>query len=111
MFSRSKQGAVDVISGTVPLEEESSEDLLRLAEECMTQGQPRLVIDLSRVAFIDSRGLETLLDIRDRYATEGGECKLAGPNRLCRDVLDVTGVAAEFEIASEVLEAAGSFVL
>lgn len=111
MFSHSRQGAVDVIAGSVPLDVESCERFRTFVEERLHRGQPKLVINLGGFPFIDSRGLETILEIRDRCHGLGGECKLASPNPLCRDILFATGLDAEFEIVADVIEGAGSFAL
>ena len=109
MFEHSKQGAVDLIAGDEPLHVDTLERAARLLDQCIAQGQPRLVFDLGGVALIDSAGLELLLDARERCAQRGGLLQLAAPNPLCRDVLQVTGLASEFEIFDDVLSAVGSF--
>lgn len=111
MYARSKQGRVDVIAGDQPLCAEQREELLELFDECLERGQPRVIVDLKRVPLIDSAGLELLLELRDRCRERGGAVSLAGLNPLCRDILAVTGVEAEFEIWSDVVEAAGRFAL
>jgi anti-anti-sigma factor len=111
MFKHSKQGAVDVIGGDVPLNAESRERIFELLDQCLSRGQPCVVLDLRKVPLIDSAGLEALLDVRDRCRGLGGASKLAGPNRLCLDILNATGVGTEFEVFSDVLQAAGSFAL
>lgn len=109
MFSRSKQGAVDVISGTVALNLEMCGHLISLVEECLGHGQPRVIIDLKNVPYIDSAGLESLLDVRDRCLEAGGHCKLCAPNHLCQDIFLATGMREEFEILDNVVQGAGSF--
>jgi anti-anti-sigma factor len=111
MYTRSKQGRIDVITGDLPLGAEQRDDVQELLDECIDHGQPRIVIDLKRVPLIDSCGLELLLDLRDRCQERGGSVTLAAPNPLCRDILSVTGVGSEFEIWSDVIEAAGRFAL
>lgn len=111
MFARSKQGAVDVIAGNGPLNAPNCESLRKLIDAATAQGQPRLVIDLRQVPFIDSAGLELLLDALDRCHHLGGGCKLAAPNALCLDILNATGVGLQFEIFGDMLEGAGSFAL
>ena len=111
MFARSRQGAVDVITGDVPLNVDTCGDFQQQIEACLNRGQPRLVIDLRDVPFIDSAGLELLLDIQDRCVQSGGTCKLAAPNPLCTDILTATAVGLEFETYPDAIEAAGSFAL
>ena len=109
MFTRSKQGAVDVISGTDPLNGEHIDEASQVVDECLSAGQPRIVFDLRQVPLIDSAGLELLLNVHDRCIERGGLLQLAAANTLCRDILEVTGVVSEFELFSDAVEAAGSF--
>ncbi len=109
MFTRSRQGAVDVISGTDPLNVDHVEDASTVVDECLAAGQPRLVLDLREIPLLDSAGLEFLLEVRDRCIERGGQLQLAAPNVLCRDILEVTGVTSDFELFSDAVEAAGSF--
>ncbi|MFG0297566.1 MAG: STAS domain-containing protein [Maioricimonas sp. JB045] len=111
MFSRTRQGAVDVITGEVPLNVDSCDEFMRQIDACLIQGQPRLVLDLRNVPFIDSAGLELMLEIQDRCVESGGTCKLAAPNPLCTDILTATAVGLEFETYPDAIEAAGSFAL
>lgn len=109
MFELSKQGVVDVIGGDEPLCADTIEDLLPLLDRCANGGPPRLVLDLRQAPFIDSAGLNWILDARDRCADLGGLLHLAGPNPLCTEILEITGVAGQLEVYDNVLQAAGSF--
>jgi anti-anti-sigma factor len=111
MFSHFRQGAVDVISGDEPLQHDACDRFLATAEPPLRRGQPKLVVDLGSVPFVDSVGLETLLELRDRCTERGGACKLVAPNALCRDILAATGVGYEFEIADSLIDGAGSFAI
>ncbi len=110
MFELEKHGAVHVIHGDAPLNVEFVEAVGQLLEECLDDGLPRIVVDLKRVPLIDSAGIELILDYRDKCQRSGGDLKLAAPNRLCEDILFVTGVEQDIEVLPEVLRAVGSFV-
>ena len=109
MFTRSQQGVVDIVAGELPLNLESVEEAGRVLDECIAQGQPRIVFDLTAVPLIDSAGLELLLDARDLCHQRGGQLHLAVPNQLCTDILAATGVDLQFEVFDDFLEAVGSF--
>ena len=85
--------------------------LLSRSVRCCTRGQPRVVLDLQHVPLIDSAGLEALLDSRDECVRRAGTMHLATPNRLCRDILRVTGLDHQFSIFDDVISAVGSFAL
>ncbi|HET6881567.1 MAG TPA: STAS domain-containing protein [Pirellulales bacterium] len=109
MFERRRQGAVDLIQGDDPVTAEHLPAIGRLCEESLGGGQPRAVLDLSRVALFDSAGLEWLLNMQERFVQRGGAVKLAAPNQLCRDILLVTGIDRHFEIFNDTVAAVGSF--
>lgn len=110
MFKQSKQGSINVIGGTVPLNGDSLELMDNAFADCLNEGQPHAVLDLRNVPLIDSAGLERLLDLRDRFQKKTGILKLAGANPLCQDILSVTGVGLQFEVYPEVSQAVGSFI-
>lgn len=109
MWEKSKHGAVDIVSGTEPLTTANSEGLRRMLDECLNDGQPRLVFDAAQVPLIDSAGLEVLLDVRDAARNRGGQFHLASLNSLCADILQATGLADRFELHDDAVAAAGSF--
>ncbi|MFV1967281.1 MAG: STAS domain-containing protein [Pirellulaceae bacterium] len=110
MFKRSKQGAINVITGEAPITTEDLEVLSDALEACLADGQPRVVLDLQEVPLIDSAGLELLLDVQEDFEQRAGTLKLAAPNPLCNDIMQATGVANHFEIYREVKTALGSFL-
>ena len=110
MFRRTRQGAVNVISGNSPLNQENAEYLVNAVEQCFAEGSPRAVFDMQEVPLIDGAGLEKLLDIQELFESRSGTLKISGPNALCRDILTVTGVANQFEIFRELKAAVGSFL-
>ena len=110
MFERTKQGAVDVIAGDVPVNVDSIDELSDVLDKCLGQGQPHVVLDMKDVALIDSVGLELLLSVSETYQQRGGNLKLAMPNPLCKEILSVTGVGNSFELFEDTSAAVRSFV-
>jgi anti-sigma B factor antagonist len=109
MFERTRQGAVDVIAGDDPLTADGLGGATRVCDELLAAGQPRAVLDMGRIALVDSAGLEWLLSTQERFIQRGGAIKLAAPNQLCRDILLATGVDRHFEIFADAVTAVGSF--
>ncbi len=108
MFHVEKQGSVDVIICGGPLNEEHIEDFREAVDPCFV-GQPKIVLDLGDVPMVDSRGLESLLDIQDELESLGAAVKLAAMGQVCRDTLRATGVGERFETFETVKSAIGSF--
>lgn len=109
MFEQTRQGGVTLIRGDQPIDAHNVAVISKKFEESLGQGQPRVVLDLERIPLLDSAGLEMLLDWQDRCRGRGGVVKLAAPNRLCQEILAVTGVARQFEIHPDEVSAVGSF--
>ncbi|MGW4638496.1 STAS domain-containing protein [Sphaerisporangium sp. NPDC004334] len=57
---------------------------------------PRLIVDLSKVTFMDASGLGALLAARRRSVVLGGELRLAEPSSPVRRVLEASGLTARF---------------
>ena len=109
MWEKKRHGAVDIITGDQPLTKDNADSLRRVLDDCVDNGQPRIVLDCQRVPLFDSSGLELLLDIRQSCARRGGQFQLAALSPLCCDILQVTGIVSQFEIYSDSVVAAGSF--
>jgi anti-anti-sigma factor len=109
MFERTRQGAVDLIKGDQPIITNSLAEFSEVLDRCVSQRQPRVVVDMSSIPLLDSRGLELLVDCQRQSIARGGCIKLASPSPLCRDILTATNVIAMFDVFDNALEAAGSF--
>ncbi|UCG59912.1 MAG: STAS domain-containing protein [Phycisphaerales bacterium] len=68
-----------------------------------------IVIDLNAVGFIDSKGLELLLWVRDYCNQNKSQLRLAGLDENCEKILEVTRLETEFERYGELTEAVKSF--
>ena len=109
MYPCQRSGAVDTISGSVPLTRDHQSSFLNSIESCFGNGQPRIVFDLSNIPLMDSVGLESLLEARDRCQKLSGSIVLAKPNALCRDILRINGIDKEINIYDDTVTAIGSF--
>jgi anti-sigma B factor antagonist len=109
MFHHNKVGAIDVISGTIPLDAKNIDMAEATCALCFEKGQPRMVLNLEGIALIDSRGLEFMLHLRDQCLHRGGAIRIAAPNPLCCDILQATGLSELFTLFDDVNSAVGSF--
>jgi len=69
-----------------------------------------IVLDMSNVGFIDSRGLEQLLRLRNYCYENNCQLKLAGLDVNCSKILEITRLESEFDRYVELTEAVKSFV-
>jgi len=69
----------------------------------LIESRPRVVVlDLAAVSFFASSGLSTLVEARDLAAASGVLLHLACPSRAVRRPLQITGLAARFEVYDDV---------
>ncbi len=105
-----KHGAVTALKPRGPIIEDDADRLKHLLLEVRNRSLGRLVLDLSAVPFVDSRGLEALLDVTDELAKSGQALKLCGENELMREVLELTDLASMFEHFDDVNSGVRSFL-
>jgi len=71
----------------------------------LAHGVPRIVVDLSGVAFMSSAGVGVLMGVRRVLADAGGSLVLASPHGEVAQVLSITGVAEVIPVADSVADA------
>jgi len=77
--------------------------------DVITTNKTGMVLDMSKVAFIDSRGLEELLWARDYCNENKHGMRLAGLDENCSKILEITRLDGEFDCYAELSEAVKSF--
>ena len=97
------------LSPEKPLLEENLAPLRAELDACLASGRMRVVLDLGGVQFIDSHGLEFLVDAARKLRAAGGRLKLANPNPLCSEILSATRVDREVEVCFDLHQAGRSF--
>ncbi|MHB1930900.1 MAG: STAS domain-containing protein [Acidimicrobiales bacterium] len=65
----------------------------RVREMLVETGGTSLVVDLSRLQFMDSSGIAALLGARNEIITAGQEFELRGAQGIVRRVLEVSGLS------------------
>jgi anti-sigma B factor antagonist len=79
------------VSGEVDMA--SSEALNKAIRAALTApGVKRLVVDLSKVTFLDSTGINTLVQGRERAGEQDITLKVVNPSQMALRVLELTGV-------------------
>jgi anti-anti-sigma factor len=68
-----------------------------------------IVLDLNNVAFIDSKGLEFLLWLRDYCREKTCALKLAALSENCTKIMEITRLEKEFDHYGELAQAVKSF--
>lgn len=73
----------------------------------LTASPVRLIVDMSRVDFCDSTGINVLLAAHRQARECGGELQLAGPGSATRKVLQVTGLESVFTVIDDPVRVTG----
>ena len=71
------------------------EHMASLDEEvnnCLDRNDLHLAIDFELVPYIDSEGLEKLLEYYNQIRRKGGSLEIFNPNPLCNEILHITGI-------------------
>jgi len=109
-YHRQQQGAVTIVRPDGPL---TAPDAPALKAELLTVAAGnlgRLVLDLSTMPFIDSLGLEALVEVTEELSESGQVLKLCGANKTLREVLELTELSSFFEHFEDAGSAARSFL-
>ena len=105
-----KHGAVRVFRPEGPLVQEDADTLRSRALEAAGPALGRVAIDMVEAKYVDSAGLEALLDIADRLAQCGQTLRLIGLAATVREVLLITELAQKFEYYDDTNSAVRSFL-
>jgi len=92
------------------LDADTAPQLDAVLDRAMDRGHFRIVLDISQVPFISSRGLKSF--VRARKLTRRfnrGDFRLVNPQPKIREVLEFTGLLPLFAIYDDPVEAVGSF--
>lgn len=105
-----KHGAVTLLKPEGPLVDAAAKEFDAAARAVLTSSLGRFVVDMSVVPFVDSVGLETLLDLTDLLGNSGRVLKLCGTNKTVRQVFEITEIDTLFDHFEDVNSAVRSFL-
>ncbi len=106
-----RHGAVTVIRPMGPLSnQDDAKHLGSEVEVVMKKTLGRFILDASEVTFIDSYGLEALVDISDELSDSGKSFRICGVCETLREVLAITGISPKFQQYEDVQTAVRSFL-
>jgi len=105
-----KQGAVTVLKPKGPLVGTESVDFAARVRQVIAASLGRVVVDTAAMPFVDSAGLECLVEIAEELGDSGLCLRLCNVNETLREVLDLTGTAGLFERHEDATAAVRSFM-
>ncbi|MCR9075633.1 MAG: STAS domain-containing protein [Phycisphaerales bacterium] len=111
LIETNRHGAVSVVRPDGPVITEDDATLFR-TETFNVLGSTlgRFVVDATEMTFVDSNGLEALVDITDEVAAGGSQLKLCGVSETLREILMLTGISKKFQQYEDVQSAVRSFL-
>jgi anti-sigma B factor antagonist len=84
-------------------------DFATAATSLIEQGEPRIVIDLTAVDYVDSATIGCLMDLYRQSTAAGGQLKLAGIRKRVQTMLTMTGAHHFLEVFADRPAALASF--
>ncbi|MDI1353479.1 MAG: STAS domain-containing protein [bacterium] len=99
-FTINNQGnyALITLSGNL-IEKSQAFDLLEKAEELAAQNCSRWAIDLEKLIYMNSSGLNTLIQLLTKARVAGGEAVLFNMNKKINELILITKLHTLFRIA------------
>lgn len=92
---------VDALALTGELNFDTSPKLRKVLVEKCKNRQAEIVVDLTDLGFMDTCGLATLIEARQRADGYGGRVVLVGVSPLIEEVMDITRVKDLFTIIED----------
>lgn len=105
-----RQGAITIIRPQGPLCGQDADQVKTAIIEASGASLGRVVLDLEAIPFVDSRGLEVLVEVTEEMSEGGQALKLCAANKTVREVLELTQLSGLFEHFEDVGSAARSFL-
>jgi anti-anti-sigma factor len=109
-IQETNQGAVTVLKPGGPLTAADAEAFKQRALQVAGKSLGRLLVDASAIAFVDSQGLEALVDVTEALGEGGRSLKLCMAGITLCEVLELTGWADAFEFFDDVTSGVRSFL-
>ncbi len=109
-IKKAKIGVISYIEPEIPIANEGLQELKSVIESCFKENEFKIVINFRSVPYIDSEGLETLVDILGEIRKKGGSIKISDPNPICSDIFIAARLDTIFEIYNSADRAGRSFL-
>lgn len=93
---------VTVLAVDGGLDAQTEKQFLESIEKLLDGGLRKLIVDCTKLNYISSRGIGTLIRLHKRMSEHGGDVKLASPPGLVFDVLMALSLDKVFDIYADV---------
>ncbi len=103
-------GTAQVCEPQDALVEEGAAEFAAVLRECVNGHNPRVVVAMESVPYMDSIALETLVQVSNEMVARSQQLKLAGVTPTCREIMELTGLSGRFQFFEDVDAAVRSFL-
>lgn len=109
-IEQQKVGTVDVLTPVGALVDDDAGEFCRLLIKRVASTNPRIVVSMQEVPYMDSSALEGLLDATERLGDHAAVLKLAQVTGTCREIFELTGLSGRFRLFNDVQDAVRSYL-
>ena len=109
-IERQQVGTVDVFTPVGALVDQDGEKFIKTLLTRLKSANPRVVVSMHEVPYMDSAALTGLLDATDELGDRAMSLSLARVTSACREILELTGLANRFRFFEDVQDAVRSFL-
>ena len=76
----------------------NSPQLRKAFDDIIKRNEKKILVDFSKVSYIDSSGLATLIEMHQRLKKIGGKLRFSGMDQKVKNVFEITKLHKLFEI-------------
>lgn len=98
-------GARTILTPKEPLTHQNSKDIEAMLNEAINQHKTEIILDCKAVSYMDSAGLELLVQIEEKLRERGGILKLIALNDVCKDIFIATRLISVFPVYENIHDA------
>ena len=88
----------------------SSPAIKKAFDRILSAKTPKIIVNLSKVTYVDSSGLATLVEILKNMRSYGGRLRLTNLSSKIKSLFEITKLEKLFEIMADEEEAISTFV-
>lgn len=85
-------------------------DLKKHLEKILSKKAPKLVVNFSKVTYVDSSGLATLVEVLKMMRSYGGKMRLSNLSPKIKSLFEITKLEKLFDIAPDEAKAISDFI-
>ena len=88
----------------------SSPGIKKSFDKVLSAKTPKIIVNLSKVTYVDSSGLATLVEILKNMRSYGGRLRLTNLSSKIKSLFEITKLEKLFEIMADEQDAISTFV-